>query len=52
MTTVTLLDETPRDRIEAAERLGEQRSLVPVAERGRIRIRFTTGGYIIVRVDP
>lgn len=48
---VTVLPVTPRDRLEAERELGAARAADP-DRADRYAIRFTTGGYIIVRLDP
>lgn len=48
--TVVATDDLPRDRAEANLALGAARERDP-DNAHRYRLRFTTGGWLVVRVD-
>lgn len=48
--TVVRTEDNPRDRLEAQTRIGELRGADP-ANADCYRVRYSTGGYVIVRVN-
>jgi hypothetical protein len=48
--TVTYTDDLPRDRAEAERALGAARAKDP-DNADRYRLRYTTGGYVVARID-